>query len=282
MKKNLVISSGGIIIYSLIGSLKCLNNNNLLNNINSYYGISAGSILCSMLAIGYSIEEIEDFFNKFNIKNFINDMDINHFLNNYGLSCGNNRDIIAQSLITYKLGENNLNYTFKELYEDKNIKLNIFATCLDDKTLWKFSHNSNENIPIWKAIVASSNIPFILSPIEINNKKFVDGALINNYPINFVPINELDNTIGILYDKTFFNKINIEKNLKINYYINILLLLFNNKYNYSIKNTIRIILPKEFQLYELNFNILEEEKKKLFNIGFNITKHYIYMDQIKN
>lgn len=281
MKKNLVISSAGVIIYSLLGSLKYLNEKNLLINIKSYYGISAGAILCTMLAIGYSIEEIENFLQKFDIKKVINDIHIDNFFNNYGLSLGNTRDIIGQSLIIYKLGEENINYTFKQLYDDKNIELNIFATCIEDNTLWRFSHNCNENVPIWKALNASINIPFILSPIEINNKKFIDGAIINNYPIDFIPINELDDTIGILYDINIFNNFNKNEKTKFNYYINILLLLLNNKYNYNIKNTIRIILPKKFKLYELKFDISDEDKIELFNIGYNITKHYIYLDNIK-
>jgi NTE family protein len=280
MKTNLIISTGGIIIYSLIGSLKCLNNNNLLNHIKSFYGISAGSLLCSMLAIGYTIEEIENFFIKFDIKKVVNDCDLNNFFYDFGLSLGNNRDIVMQSIITYKLGSENTNYTFKQLYDDKNIKLIIFATCIEDKTLWKFSYNSNENTPIWQALTASCNIPFIYSPIVINNKNFVDGGLINNYPIDFIPKNELDDTIGILYDKYMDNNLNINNN-KFNYYLNLLLLLINNKYNYYLKNTIRIILPDHYKLYELNFHISEEDKLELFNIGFNITKHYIYIDNIK-
>jgi predicted acylesterase/phospholipase RssA len=268
MIKNLVISAGGIIIYSYIGSLKYLNENNTLKDIKSYYGISAGAILCTMLALDYTIDEITDFFISFDILKFVGNYDVTNLIDGYGFSLGENRDIIAQSIISYKLGEEKKDYTFKQLYDDKKIELNIFATCVEDKTLWKFSHNSNNDVPIWKALVASSNIPFIFSPIEINNKPFIDGAVLNSYPINYVPDNELDKTIGIYFDRYSFSNFNF------NYYINIILLFISNKHIFNYKNTIRISLPKKYKLYEFKFDICNEEKNKLIEIGYNITNHY--------
>jgi predicted acylesterase/phospholipase RssA len=275
--KNLVISSGGVLILSLAGSLKYLYENNILKDIKSYYGISAGSILCTMLALDYTIDEIIDFLISFDILKFIGDYDLTNFINDYGFSLGENRDIIAQSIISYKLGEENKDYTFKQLYDDKKIELNIFATCVEDKTLWKFSHNSNEKVPIWKACVASSNLPFIFSPIEIDNNKFIDGAVINYYPINYVPDNELNDTLGIYIDNSFnfdfnYNYLNNISNLK--YYIEILFLYITNKINYSYKNTINISLPNEYKNYLYKFDICNEEKYKLIDLGYNFTKNY--------
>jgi predicted acylesterase/phospholipase RssA len=273
--KNLVISSGGVLILSLAGSLKYLYENNILKDVKSYYGVSAGSILCAMLALDYTVDEIIDFLISFNLLKFIGNYDLTNFINDYGFSLGEDRNIIAQSIITYKLGEENKNYTFKQLYDDKKIELNIFATCVEDKTLWRFSHNSNENVPIWKAFAASSNIPFIFSPIEINNNKFIDGAVIDFYPINYIPDNEINDTLGLYidnYPNFDFNYLNSISNLK--YYTEILFLHILSKFNYSYKNTIRISLPKEYKNYIFKFDICNEEKYKLINIGYNITKNY--------
>lgn len=273
--KNLVISSGGIIILSLIGSLKYLNENNLLKNIKCYFGVSAGAILCTMLALDYTIDEIKDFLINFNALKYVGEYDLINFINNYGFSLGENHDIIAQSIIIYKLGKENKDYTFKELYDDKNIELNIFATCVEDKTLWRFSHKNNENVPIWKALLASSNLPFFFIPIKIDNKTFIDGAVINEYPINYVPDNEINKTIGLYVnnncnlDLNYFNNI---PNLK--YYIEILFLYIANKYKYSYKNTIRISLPDKYKHYAFKFDICDEEKNILIDIGYNITNHH--------
>jgi NTE family protein len=289
MIKNLVISSGGIILFSFLGSLKYLNEINYLENVTSFYGVSAGSILCTMLSLGYTIDEIHEFLIKFDILKFIGDNDIINLINDYGLSLGQNRDIIAQTIISYKLGEENINYTFKQLYDEKKIKLNIFATCIEDKNLWKFTYNENHDVPIWKALVASCNIPFLFSPIEINNKKFIDGAIIDTFPISYIPKNEIDNTLGIYFDKYYYYNFDLNldneylnNNLNFKYYIEIFVLNIFNKYNYCYKNTIRISLPDKFKNYEFFFDINNEDKHNLINIGYKIAKNYIYLDNIKN
>jgi predicted acylesterase/phospholipase RssA len=273
--KNLVISSGGVIILSLLGSLKYLNENNILNNIKCYYGVSAGAILCTMLALDYTIDEIKDFLINFDLLKFLGNYDIVNFINNYGFSLGENREIIAQSIIIYKLGEENKDYTMKQLYDDKNKELNLFATCVEDKTLWKFSHNSNENVPIWKAILASSNIPVLFAPIEIDNKTFIDGAVINSYPINYVPDNERNETLGLFVDYYFnFNINNLNNIPNLKYYLEIILLFITKKINYPYKNTIKISLPDKYKSYTIKFDICNEEKNLLIDMGYNITNHY--------
>ena len=101
--KNLVIGSGGVNILCLLGSLKYLNENNLLNNTKCFFGVSAGAILCTMLALEYTIDEMKDFFINFNLLKFVGEYDITNFINNYGFSFGESRDIIGQSIIIYKM-----------------------------------------------------------------------------------------------------------------------------------------------------------------------------------
>ena len=113
--KNLVISSGGVYIFSLLGSLKYLKENNMLEDTKSYYGISAGSILCTMLALDYTIEEITDFLINFNFLKLLDSYDITNLINDYGISLGENLKIITQSIIIFKLGEENKDYSFKQL-----------------------------------------------------------------------------------------------------------------------------------------------------------------------
>jgi predicted acylesterase/phospholipase RssA len=281
--KNIVISSGGVLILSLVGSLKYLNEQDLLKDINCYYGVSAGAILSTMLALDYTLDEIKDFYINFDFLKFVGNYDILNLINNYGFSFGESRDIIAQSIIIYKLGEENKDYTFKQLYDDKKKELNLFATCVEDKSLWKFSHNSNENVPIWKAIVASSNIPFVFTPFKINDNTFIDGATINCYPINYVPDNEINDTIGLYIDYNYMldaQNLNNFPNLK--YYLEIIFLHIVHKFSYSYKNTIKISLPDKYKNHVYKFDICNEDKNILIDIGYNNTKHHYKIIANKN
>ena len=272
--KNLVISSGGINILCLLGSLKYLNENNLLNNTKCFFGVSAGAILCTMLALEYTIDEMKDFFINFNLLKFVGEYDITNFINNYGFSFGESRDIIGQSIIIYKLGEQNKDYTFKQLYNDTKKELNIFSTCVEDNTLCQFSHKSNENVPIWKAMASSCNIPFIFTPVHINNKTFIDGALINGFPMNYVDNNEMNNTIGLLINNNN-NKIDYFDNIpNLKYYLETYFLYISPKCkcHNSYKNTIEICLPEKYKNFTYKFDISNEDKNILIDIGYNITK----------
>jgi predicted acylesterase/phospholipase RssA len=274
--KNLVISSGGVNILCLLGSLKYLNENNLLNNTKCFFGVSAGAILCTMLALDYTIDEMKEFFINFNLLKFVGEYDITNFINNYGFSFGESRDIIGQSIIIYKLGEQNKDYTFKQLYNDTKKELNIFATCVEDNTLWQFSHNSNENVPIWKAMASSCNLPFIFTPVHINNKTFIDGALINDFPMNYVNNNEFNNTIGLFINNyNNNNKINYFDSIpNLKYYLETYFLYSSPKCNChnSYKNTINIRLPEKYTKFTYKFDISNDDKQILIDIGYNIAK----------
>lgn len=272
--KNLVISAGGVNILCLLGSLKYLNENNLLNDTKCFFGISAGAVLSTMLALDYTIDEMKDFFINFNLLKFVGEYDIINFINNYGFSFGESRDIIAQSIIIYKLGEENKDYTFKQLYDDKKKELNIFSTCVEDKTLWRFSHNSNENVPIWRALASSCNIPFIFTPININNNTFIDGAILNSYPNNYIDDNEINDTICLFIKNDIINIEYLDNYPNIKYYLEILFLYIISKSNYSYKNTINISIPEKYKNYTYKFDISYEDKIILIDIGYNITKHY--------
>ena len=59
MYKNLVLSGCNFKLFSLLGALKHLENNNELKNIENFLGSSSGSLVCFMLCLGYGIEEMK-------------------------------------------------------------------------------------------------------------------------------------------------------------------------------------------------------------------------------
>ena len=72
MIENLVFSGAGIKIYSFIGFIKCLHENDLLKNIKSFIGTSSGSLIATMLVLNLKYSEIEEIFLKLDMTNFKN------------------------------------------------------------------------------------------------------------------------------------------------------------------------------------------------------------------
>ena len=72
MIKNLVFSGAGIKIYSFLGFIKALNEQDLLNDIESYIGTSSGSLIATLCVLGFKYSEIEEILLKINISGLKN------------------------------------------------------------------------------------------------------------------------------------------------------------------------------------------------------------------
>lgn len=73
-----------------------------------------------------------------------------------------------------------------ELYEETGIKLNIGVSAVIQNEFQIFNYENKPDLSIWLAVRMSCTIPFIFSPIVIDNDIYVDGGLLNNNPINYV------------------------------------------------------------------------------------------------
>ena len=82
--KNLILAGGSIKCLSYCGSLKKLDEYNLLKNITTFVGSCFGSIFACLLAIGYSSDDILHIIKTTNFKDFIDD-DVGHIKDFYNL-----------------------------------------------------------------------------------------------------------------------------------------------------------------------------------------------------
>lgn len=80
---------------------------------------------------------------------------------------------------------NNPDYIFIELMDDYGIELVITATCLNDMNIECFNYENYPDLPIRDAVRMSISIPFYFETIHFNDKVYVDGGMLNNYPIYY-------------------------------------------------------------------------------------------------
>ena len=271
MIDTLCISGGGINAFSFIGALEYLLSIKYINLklIKTYIGTSAGAMISFLLSINYTIDDLKKFILNFNF-NIINDnIDLDNIFLNCGINDGSKIIYIFRKFLQNKY--NNLNdITFIEHYNLTNNKLIIIGTNYTTSSEEVFSFEKTPNMSILIAIRISSSVPFIFTPVLYNNNYYVDGALLNNFPINYCNIK---NTLGI---KLKCNKINNCDNI-FAFFINcikIITNIHNNNYiNINSLNIIEIdILNKNF---ELDFNIEYNKKEELISTGFKEAECYI-------
>lgn len=187
--KCIVISGGGSMFYQMLGIFfELINNDNNfdINKVNHFFGVSAGSLLCLMLALNHNIESINKYFIDRPWHNLIK-TDIFQVLSSFN-TCGIiNKDILIKACDPmFKAKDLDIStITFAELYNKTNNTIHIFSTNITDGIIVDFSHITHPQWLLIDALQASMCIPTIIEPVIKDNKCYLDGGVVNNFPINF-------------------------------------------------------------------------------------------------
>ena len=110
----------------------------------------------------------------------------------------------------------------KEFYEYSKIELHFFTLEINEFIVEDLSYKTHPNLLLLDALHMSSALPIIISPVCSNNKCYVDGGVISNYPLNFClkqndNIDEMlgfrndyekkENSVGVTNESTIFDYI---------------------------------------------------------------------------
>lgn len=272
-KKIIVISGGGLKGFSGLGSLKCLIDNDITNNIDTLAGSSVGAVICFLYNIGYGPKDIYDVLEQIDFTKLIKYIEPENLLLDpcFGIS---SPEPIIYSIYKFMKNKNiNNKITFLELYEMTKINLIITGTCLNDITIKYFSHSTTPDMQILKALRISISIPFIFRPYQFDGKLWVDGGVMNNFPIDLFN-DRLDDVIGIYMDDVYDNINEIEEIQ--DYFIRVFKCVFRGL-NYN-----KIELFKKYFVHiktqgnhSTNWELTQQDKKMLYDEGYNQTLEYI-------
>ena len=274
MIKNLVFSGGGVKGYSFIGCLRALEELKILGNIEAISATSVGALFSILYIIGYDSKELEQIFTNINIDNLQN-FEILNFKNNYGFDNGENMMKFLKVLFIEKGFD--INITFLELYQKTKIKFIVTGTNISKQKINYFNYEDNPDMEILMALRITMSIPIIYEYVTYNNNIYVDGGLLDDYPIDYFR-KDANNTIGFLmYD--YSETLNIEKLDEYLYSFLFCLLKKVNKFKKKIYKENTIII-KQDKVGIIDFNLSLEDKKELFNLVYNNIMNFL--KKIKN
>jgi NTE family protein len=269
-KNILVISGGGLKGLSALGALKYLFEQEIIIKPDILCGTSVGSIICFLLNIGYNPVDIYNVLEQIDFSELFQ-YDIDDLLDNvcFGFNTTDNIIVVMNSFLKKK--KFNKNTTFKQLFEQTKSKLIITGTCINDSSLHFFSVDTYPDMEILKAIKISISIPIFCKPCVYDEKVWIDGGCINNYPIDLFK-DKLNDVVGILLDDDYKFIKNFDG---VDSYIfavlkSIMRGLTINKYDAFKDNTIKIVCEFDQTTWEINSLI----KKKLFNDGYETAKKF--------
>ena len=261
MYEGLVISSGAIKGFLILGFLDYIHAD--ISAVKYYCGCSVGSYICMLLSIGYTPLEIIIYLCTNDISQLFKDLNPLMLKDFYGMVDVNLMLDYIEEMIKYKIG-----YipTFKTLYDNYDKILICPAYNITDNKKEYLSVETYPDMPISRACILSSNIPFLFSKVEYNGKCYIDGASFDAFPLN--KLSEYTNNckiLGITFDLK--KRDNIDSFTS--YVKTILSCLTEKTYNLRDNITVRTL---NFNYEALEFNIDTKTKIKMYIDGYNQSK----------
>ena len=199
MFSSIVISGGAMKVLCSLGCIKYLEEKDMLSSIKNFVGTSAGAMICFFLVLGYKSTDINTFLANHLSDPVIASLDpsqVLNILNDYGISDGSNFIELMKRIL---FGRTRLNdITFIELAKMTGKNLVVCVSNLTDEKEEFFCIDSKPNMSVIQALRISCSIPIIFNPVTLDDKIYLDGALYNNFPMNyFKNNNKLHDILGI-------------------------------------------------------------------------------------
>ena len=267
---TLCFSGGGIKGFSFLGALECLIEKKIINltEIKCFVGTSIGAMLSFLLILGWEIEEMKDFIFNFNFSKLKGEINSIAFFQNLGIQDGERFKLLLINFLETKLNVKDI--TFEELYKLTNKKLIIIGTNLTKGKEVVFNYKTTPHFSVILALRISTAVPIIFSPIIYENEKYVDGGIVNNFPINHC---SKKSTIGF-YIKNAKEDLNIDSLKKL--ITSVLSITADTISEKNIKkyfnNVIQINNPK---YVPTDFDITLEDKKKIIDLGYESIDNFL-------
>lgn len=205
IKIGLVLSGGGAKALAQVGALKVIERAGI--KLDYIGGTSMGAIVGALYSLGYSADEIEQHLRQVNwealMANEIPRNRLSYFDRKYG-----NRYVLnlpfQNGKITLPSGLNYAQYILRELsfltqqsYLYDNFRQFPVPFLCVATNLQTGKPRVFQDIRLIDALRASTAFPSLFTPYEINDSLYVDGGVVNNYPVQEIKAQGMDVIIGI-------------------------------------------------------------------------------------
>lgn len=270
---NIVLSGGGIKGLIHLGVINGLIKAGLIktNKLKGIAGSSVGALIGCFIVLGFSIYDIWNFILKIDFKKLVKP-NLFSILTEYGIENGTTMITTLDQIIQQKTGVSDI--TFEILFLLTGIQYHVIGSCMTTKTEIVFNHINTPNTKVIDAIRISISIPGFFTPVIIDGMSYVDGAVLNNYPIDLFKEN-YDRTVGIV----LCNDYHTEYNCPEQFFIALFNLFLYRQQMMSLNvidhpGTIKVTKTIKGVTF-CSFDITNDVKEQLFNLGEQTAKEAI-------
>ncbi|MCD8511305.1 MAG: patatin-like phospholipase family protein [Bacillus sp. (in: Bacteria)] len=284
MKLDAVFEGGGIKALAHLGAVAAMEENGY--EWERIAGTSAGSIIATLLAAGYTSDELTKLmlefpFNRITKRTGLSRIPLGGPLLNLSFHNGMYQMTILEEWLNTALNRKGIR-TFGDLPTDKlkivlsDISHYRMAILPDDLPFYGLDPAT---FPISKAVKLSSSIPYYFVPGQIGSHTIVDGAILSNYPIWIFDTKEVPRwpTIGFrlsgqtIDPQSFQVKGPISKTISI---IRTMMEAHDKRY-IDRGAAVRTVFIEGIEVSATDFTIPFEKKHALVEFGRIATKHFL-------
>jgi len=288
MIKHLVISGGGPTGFLTYGAASYLAKHHFwsLANIKSIYGCSIGAYMGVVFSLGYEWEWLDDYFilrpwDKLVASSTINIIDM---FKEKGFI---NENFFIESIMPLFRGkELNEQTTLSELFAFNAIDIHMYACNINTSIIEKIdiSHKTHPSLSVIKALQMTMAVPVIFKPIFEDGGCFIDGGILNNYPVNDCLTQQACESDDILAFKNIWSLANPVINEKSSILDFILIMmrkmhltLDTETKQTEIKNTINCFVEDMLNGYDKWMYIVRDEdtRRKIVEKGYKQAEAFL-------
>ncbi|MBQ2421658.1 MAG: patatin-like phospholipase family protein, partial [Flavobacteriales bacterium] len=217
-KVGLVLSGGGAKGFSHLGVLRAINNAGV--QVDYVGGTSIGAIVGGLYASGYTVEEMDSLLRDFDMMAMVGDKVERRHRSYY--------DKENEGKVWIKMGMKKFKLQFPTAISSGQNVINMMADWtisthdIDDFSKLPIPYfskvtdlSTGESVKLDKgylpeAMRASATYPSLYSPIEIDGRTYIDGGVMDNYPIDEMRAMGADIVIGVNLNSPLYTAHEIE------------------------------------------------------------------------
>lgn len=184
--RGLALEGGGVTGIAHVGVIKILDDMGILSKLTHFAGSSAGSLVTVLLACRVPYDKIREINLNLNFKEFEDSSwlaikDVYNLVNYFGWNTGDAVIKIVGDILEKYVGLRTI--TLGQIKEKFGTTLIITATDMGIQNTIYYTPDTHPDIQVVEVARQSTSIPLFYCPVTKGGHMYVDGGLLDNYPI---------------------------------------------------------------------------------------------------
>jgi predicted acylesterase/phospholipase RssA len=195
---HVVMSGGSLKCLTSLGCLRYYELAGHLTEAKCYVGVSAGAMLSLLLAIGMCTDDIIKFVYSDIMPKASTGIRVESVLDlpgTLGLDSGEAYVRLFEKVLMEKTGKGDM--TFSELHDACGVTLAVGVTNVTQHRFEYWDRHTQPDTSVLLAVRASISIPMLFTPVWHDGCCYVDGGLLNNFPLDYVDAARRGSTLAI-------------------------------------------------------------------------------------